>query len=93
MKRDHRTLSVVRETSPFATPPRVLVVADDESAPNAVALAEALDAIGADAEVRFSADTTRDYTQPDAVIVAEPRGYRITRHHPILERFRPSFAK
>jgi hypothetical protein len=85
MKRDHRALSVVREASPFATPPRVLVVADDESARQAVALAEALDALGADAEVRFSADMTHSNGQPDAVIVAEPRGYRITRHHPVLE--------
>ena len=58
MKRDPRALSDVRAESPFATPPRVLVVADDVSAGEAVALVEALDAIGADAEVRFSDTVT-----------------------------------
>lgn len=85
MKRDHLALSVVREASPFATPPRVLVVADDGTAGEAVALVEALEAIGADAEVRFSEDMYRDHSHPDAVIVTDGRGYRVTRHHPVLE--------
>ena len=85
MKRDQRTLSVVREASPFATPPRVLVMADDESAGEAVALAEALEAAGAEAEVRFGEARTGDRGQADAVIIAEPRGYRVSRHHPVLE--------
>jgi hypothetical protein len=83
MKRDYRSLSLVRESSPFATPPRVLVMADDDSAGEAVALAEALEAAGAVAEVRFGTDKKHSYS--DAVIVAETRGYRVTRHHPILE--------
>src|SRR5215208_2357877 len=53
MKRDHRALSMVRAASPFETPPRVLVMADDTSAGEAVALAEALEELGAEAEVRF----------------------------------------
>ena len=86
MKRDHRPLSAVREESPFATPPRVLVMADDADAVEALELAEALDALGADAEVRFGAlRNDHGHSHPDAVIVAEPRGYRVTRHHPILE--------
>jgi hypothetical protein len=84
-----RALSKVRESSPFATPPRVIVVADDESAGQAVALAEALDAIGADAEVRFGSDANRDHAQSDAVIVAGTSGYHVTRHHPILEKILP----
>jgi hypothetical protein len=85
MKREYRTLSAVREESPFETPPRVLVVADDADAVEAVALAEALDAIGADTEVRFGEHPSYGYIHPDAVVVAEPRGYRIARHHPVLE--------
>jgi hypothetical protein len=85
LKRDHRALSVVREASPFATPPRVLVVAEEENAGDAVALVEALEAAGADAEVRFSQDMDRDHSNPDAVVVAETQGYRVTRHHPVLE--------
>ena len=85
MKRDHHTLSMVRAASPFATPPRVLVMADDESAGEAVALAEALEELGADAEVRFGSEKCSEHSHPDAVVVAEPRGYRITRHHPVLE--------
>ncbi|QJW94431.1 hypothetical protein [Frigoriglobus tundricola] len=92
MKRDYRTLSVVREKSPFATPPRVLVVAEDDGAGQAVALAEALEAAGADAEVRFGADMGRSHSHSDAVIVADARGYRITRHHPVLENFRSRLA-
>ena len=94
MKRDYRALSIVREKSPFATPPRVLVVAEDDNAGQAVALAEALEAAGADAEVRFGADMGRGYghNHSDAVVVADGRGYRIARHHPVLESFRLSFA-
>jgi hypothetical protein len=79
-----RVLSNVREESPFATPPRVVVVADEESAGEAVSLAEALESLGADAEVRFGGIPTRDNC--DAVIVAESHGYRVSRHHPVLER-------
>lgn len=85
MKRDYRTLSAVREDSPFATPPRVLVVADDTDAAEAVALAEELEAVGADTEVRFGEDRFYSHFHPDAVIVAQTRGYRVTRHHPVLE--------
>jgi hypothetical protein len=85
MKREYRTLSDVREESPFATPPRVLIVADDICAGEAVALVEALDAVGAEAEVRFCEDLGHNHRHPDAVIVAEPHGYRVTRHHPVLE--------
>lgn len=85
MKRDHRPLSAVREESPFATPPRVLVMAADADAVEALELVEALDAIGADAEVRFWGERKLDHSHPDAVIIAEPRGYRVARHHPILE--------
>lgn len=88
MKFDHRTLSDVRTASPFATPPRVLVMADDDDATGAVALAGALEALGADAEVRFASEVTRSshqHAHPDAVVVAGTRGYRVTRHHPILE--------
>ena len=88
MKRDHRALSMVRAASPFATPPRVLVMADDASAGEAVALAEALEELGAEAEVRFGAAKGHDHSHPDAVIVAESQGYRVTRHHPVLENLR-----
>ncbi len=82
-----RVLSSVREESPFATPPRVLIVADDDSAHEAVALVEALDEIGAEAEVRFGLEAVHVRSRhPDAVIVAEPCGYRIARHHPVLEQ-------
>jgi hypothetical protein len=95
MKRDNRALSTFRETSPYATPPRVLVMAADADAAGAVALAEALDAAGAETEVRLSADPNRadcDHLHPDAVIVAGTRGYRVTRHHPILEGVLPVVA-
>ena len=92
MKRDYRALSEVREASPFETPPRVLVVADDDSAREAVALVEALEAFGAEAEVRFSDEAFHSHLRPDAVIVAEPHGYRITRHHPLLEDMLRSVA-
>jgi hypothetical protein len=85
MKRDYRTLSLVREQSPFATPPRVLVVAEEDNGGSAVALVEALEAAGAEAQVRFGADMGHDHSHPDAVVVAYARGYRITRHHPVLE--------
>lgn len=88
MKCEYRSLSAMREESPFATPPRVLVVADDHDASEAVALAEALDAVGADTEVRFDEHPSYGYLHPDAVIVAGSRGYRIQRHHPILESLR-----
>ena len=52
MKLDNRALSSFREASPYATPPRVLVMAADADAAGAVALAEALDAAGAETEVR-----------------------------------------
>ncbi len=88
MKRDHRTLSAVREDSPFDTPPRVLVMADDSDAVEAVALAEALDAVGAEAEVRFGEYRGYGHVHPDAVIVANTRAYFVARHHPILESVR-----
>lgn len=86
MKTAYPPLSAVREESPFATPPRVLVVADDHDASEAVALAEVLDAAGAETEVRFGDHPSYGYLHPDAVIVAQERGYRVQRHHPILER-------
>lgn len=83
-----RALSTVRETSPFDTPPRVLVLADDETAGQAVALAEALDAAGAEAEVRFGEAANYSHVQSDAIIIADTRGYRVARHHPVLEQLR-----
>lgn len=83
-----RPLSAVREASPFETPPRVLVMAEDCDAGRAVDLVEALESMGADAELRFVTDATRtyrDHIHPDAVIVAGTRGYRVARHHPVLE--------
>ncbi|HSQ55845.1 MAG TPA: hypothetical protein VLM40_08860 [Gemmata sp.] len=68
-------------------------MADHADAAGAVALAEALEAAGAEAEVRFGAEAGRSGSlHPDAVIVADPRGYRITRHHPILEAVLPIVA-
>ena len=32
------------------------------------------------------------HTDPDAVVVAGERGYRISRHHPILENVLPQFS-
>jgi hypothetical protein len=86
MKRAQPTLSVVREASPFATPPRVLVVADDEGALRAVKLAEALDEYGAETEVRLSGDASDDhFTTPDAVIFAgTSSSYHAARKHPVL---------
>jgi hypothetical protein len=86
MKRDQRTLSVVRASSPFATPPRVLVVADDTDALEAVELAEALDEYGAEAEVRLSGDASDNHhSPPDAVIFAGMlSGYHAARNHPVL---------
>lgn len=85
MRYDHRTLSAIRERLPFGTPPHVLVVADDDSASEAVRLAESLDQYGADAEVRFSDDHTHSDHEPDAVVFAGKRGVRVARHHPVLE--------
>lgn len=86
MNRNHNTLSMVREASQFATPPRVLVVAAEDDMHEAVELAEALDAFGADAEVRAADDTRDDHHRaPDAVIFAGATGgYHATRHHPLL---------
>ncbi len=86
MKRDQRTLSLVREASPFAKPPHILVMADGADAIEAVALAEALDEYGAEAEVRLSGDASDDhYSTPDAVIFAGLRaGHHAHRHHPVL---------
>jgi hypothetical protein len=86
MKCDHSTLSMVRAASPFAVPPRVLVVADDEDAGQAVALVERLESIGADAEARFGEGTYTDRSHRDAVIVADRRGYRFTQYHAGLEQ-------
>ncbi|MDY3558573.1 hypothetical protein R5W23_005693 [Gemmata sp. JC673] len=75
MKRDHRALSEVRERSPFATPPHILVVADTADIGEAVELAEALDECGADAEVRLTADAAADFHgEADAVIFAGAAG-------------------
>ncbi len=91
MTHDSRTLSAVREKSSFASPPRVLVVADDDTAGEALALAEALDSCGAEAEVRLTEDTTADeYGDPDAVIVAGSQGekrahdFLASSRHPVL---------
>jgi hypothetical protein len=85
MKRDQRTLSVVRESSPFATPPHILVLADPAHPHEAVELAEALDESGADAEVRLACDAGENHVHPDAVIFAGiPAAYRGARNHPVL---------
>src|SRR5437016_5674550 len=67
-----RPPSAVREESPFPTPPRSRVVADADRVPGAVALAEALDQRGAEAEVRHADDaapTGYDHVHPDAIVV------------------------
>jgi DNA-binding response OmpR family regulator len=72
MSTELRPASAVREESSFPTPPRVRVVADDERVPEAVALAEALDGCGADAEVRLvedAAGTEYDHVHPDAIVI------------------------
>ena len=85
-------LSTVREKSPFATPPRVIVVAEEGFTGEAIQMADLLDAMGAESEVRFGSDA--DFTHgpfhpaPDALIVVGVRGFRIARHHPILENVR-----
>lgn len=91
MNNGYCSLSAARAHSPFATPPHVLVVADEDTAGEAVALAEALDEYGADAEVRLTEDTTADeHGYPDAVIVAGAQGatrarrYLSDAHHPVL---------
>jgi hypothetical protein len=86
MKRDHVTLSHVREASGFVSPPRVLVVAAEGSAAEAVKLAEALDEVGAETEVRLSAGGRTDHHgQPDAVIFAgTPGSYPAAQRHPVL---------
>jgi hypothetical protein len=88
-------LSKVRENTPFATPPRVLVVADEGCAGQAIRLADVLDGAGAEAAVRFAEDAGHRSFQniePDAVIVAGRRGYRVERHHAILENLTPFAA-
>lgn len=84
-------LSSVREKSPFATPPRVLVIAE-ESAGSALSLMDALEAAGADAEVRFEGSHF-DRANADAVIVTDGKTHRVTRHHPILDRLRVRFVR
>lgn len=89
MKTNYRTLSDLREASPFATPPRVLVMADDGGVVAAANLVQRLESIGADAEVRFASDVTRGYREhlhPDAVIVAGSRGYHFTQDNAGLAR-------
>ena len=82
-------LSTVREKSPFATPPRIIIVGEEGYTGEAIHLADVLEEMGAEAEVRFGDDA--DFTHgpfhptPDAVIVASKRGYRIARHHAILD--------
>jgi hypothetical protein len=84
MKRPQRSLSVVRAATPFATPPRVLVVADEDDVPEALALVEALDASGADAEVRLAGDAHTDHSDPDAVVFAgAPGRFRAAGKHPV----------
>jgi DNA-binding response OmpR family regulator len=67
-----RPVSVVREGSPFPAPPRVRVVTDRDRVPEAVALVEALDERGAEAEVRLAEDaaaTGYDHVRPDAIVI------------------------
>jgi hypothetical protein len=90
-------LSTVRERTPFATPPRVVVVAEEGYTGEAITLADVLDEFGAEAEVRSGEEADLNHgsfshTDPDAVIVAGRRGYRVARHHPILEIVLPQFA-
>ncbi len=82
-----RSLSMVRENTDFATPPCVLVMAEEGSAGEALALADALDRLGAETEIRFGDRMSLEHVQPDAVILLGPRGHRITRHHPVLDSF------
>jgi hypothetical protein len=89
-------LSTIREKTPFATPPRIIVVAEEGYTGEAIHLADILEEMGAETEVRFGDDA--DFTHgpfhpaPDAVIVAGKRGYRVARHHPILDNVLPIVA-
>jgi len=90
-------LSTVREMTPFPTPPRIVVVAEEGYTGEAIHLADVLDELGAEAEVRFGEEVDFNHgpiprTDPDAVVVAGERGYRVARHHPILEHVLPQFS-
>jgi len=61
--------SAVREASPFRSPPRVRVLADAHHAGEALALAEALEVCGAEADVRVGDDLATAAGTPDAVVV------------------------
>jgi DNA-binding response OmpR family regulator len=62
--------SLIREGSPFAAPPRIRVVSDHEHISDAMALAEALEECGAEAEVRLEEDDTDyNHAHPDAYII------------------------
>jgi hypothetical protein len=87
------SLSTLRENTPFATPPRVLVVAEEGRAGEALALADALEQIGAEAEIRFGDEPHLANNHSDAVVLAGVRGYRIARHHPVLENVLPYLMK
>lgn len=64
--------SVIREELPFSSPPRIRVVSDPQHMTDAVALAEALEECGAEADVRFEEDATGtdyDHVHPDAYVI------------------------
>jgi hypothetical protein len=89
MTHSTRPASAVREASTFTSPPRVRILARDaDMADDALALAEALDGCGAEAEVRVGAlggDT--DHVHPDAFVVELGSGVgllRATGHAPVL---------
>jgi hypothetical protein len=87
------SLSTLRENTPFATPPRVLVVAEEGRAGEALALADALEQLGAETEIRFGDAASLTHNHSDAMVVAGVRGYRIARHHPVLENVLPNLMK
>jgi hypothetical protein len=62
--------SHLRDVLPFATPPRIRIIADTDHLSEALALADDLEACGADAEVRIESDSADDdHVHPDAYIV------------------------
>jgi CheY-like chemotaxis protein len=60
--------SSIREASPFPVPPRVRVVTDIDHAPDALSLLKALDAGGAEADVRLLDDALTADRSPPVVI-------------------------
>jgi hypothetical protein len=69
--------SSIREASPFPVPPRVRVVTDPDHAPAALSLVNALDAQGAEADVRLLDDAIAG-GRPPAVVIDFTGAGRVT---------------